>query len=240
LKKYLPYIYIFLGFVVGLFLIFWLIDSVIMPLIVHNTETVQVPNVVGKSFDDAQSIIENKNLKYIKSGEQYSDNVVPNTVINQIPKSGTEVKVGRSIYLIISKGRETLEVPYLIGKSLREARVNLIQSGLALGNVVYVASDSIGFDTVISQSIGNDRKIPAGSPINIIVSKGSENFVKVPNLVGLAVSEAQSLLTESGFTIGNIFYGKSETYLSGTIIDHSPVAGELAKQNSPINITVAK
>ena len=211
-----------------------------MPLLVHNTETVQVPNVIGKSYDDAQTIISSKELKFIKSGEQYSDNVIPNTVINQIPKSGTEVKVGRSIYLIISKGRETLEVPYIIGKSLREARVTLIQNGLALGNVVYVASDSIGFDTVISQSIGNDRKIPAGSPINIIVSKGSENFVKVPNLVGLSITDAQALLTESGLTIGNIFYGKSETYLSGTVIDHSPVAGELAKQNSSINLTITK
>ncbi|TAL69019.1 MAG: PASTA domain-containing protein [Bacteroidetes bacterium] len=240
MKKYLPYIYIFLGFIAGLLIIFWLVDSVMMPLIVHNTETVQVPNVVGKSYDDAQNLIGGKNLKFIKSGEQYSENVVPNTIINQIPKPGTEVKVGRSIYLIISKGRETLEVPYLIGKSLREARVNLIQSGMALGNVVYVASDSIGFDTVISQSIVTDRKIPAGSPINLIVSKGSENFVKVPNLVGLSVSEAQSLLTESGLTVGNIFLGKSETYMAGTVIDHSPAAGELVKQNSPINITVAK
>jgi len=204
-----------------------------MPLLVHNTETVQVPNVIGKSYDDAQTLLSGKNLKFIKSGEQYSDNVIPNTVINQIPKSGTEVKVGRSIYLIISKGRETIEVPYLIGKSLREARVTLIQNGLALGNVVYVASDSIGFDTVISQSIGNDRKIPAGS-------QGSENFVKVPNLVGLSVSEAQSLLTESGLAIGNIFLGKSETYMAGTVIDHSPAAGELVKQNSPINLTIAK
>ncbi|MCL5991567.1 MAG: PASTA domain-containing protein, partial [Bacteroidetes bacterium] len=120
MKKFLPYIYIFLAFTAGLFLIFWVVDSVIMPLLVHNTEIVQVPNVIGKSYDDAQTLLSEKNLKFIKSGEQYSDNVIPNTVINQIPKSGTEVKVGRSIYLIISKGRETLEVPYLIGKSLRE------------------------------------------------------------------------------------------------------------------------
>ncbi|MBI5323926.1 MAG: PASTA domain-containing protein [Ignavibacteriae bacterium] len=240
MKKYLPYIYIFIGFAAGLIIIFWLVDSVIMPLIVHNTETVQVPNVVGKSFSDAETIINSKSLKIIKSGEQYSENVIPNTVINQIPKSGTEVKVGRTIYLIISKGRETLEVPYLIGKSLREARVNLIQSGLALGNVVYIASDSIGFDTVLSQSVGNDRKIPAGSNINLIVSKGSENFVKVPNLIGLSVSEAQSILTESGLIVGNIFTGKSETYMAGTVIDHSPAAGELVKQNSPVNLTIAK
>jgi beta-lactam-binding protein with PASTA domain len=239
-KKYLPYIYVLLGITVGLYLLLWLMDSVVMPMIVHNQETVRVPNVIGKPLDEAQSLLGNEKLTAIKSGEQYSEKIPPNTVINQIPKQYSEVKVGRSIYLIISKGRETTDVPNLTGKSLRESRIILIQKGLSLGNVVYAASDSVGFDTVMTQKVSSGTQVPAGSSIDVIVSKGSGNFIKVPNLVGMSLSDAQSTLNESGFILGNVFYGNSGTYLANTVIDQSPAGGDNAKHGSAVNVTLSK
>ncbi len=240
LKKYLPYIYVLLGFTAGLCLLFWLMDSVIMPMIVHNRTVVRVPNVIGKTLEEAKSMMTGEKLIAIKSGEQYSEKVAPNIVINQIPRQYSEVKVGRSIYLIISKGKETTGVPYLIGKSLRESRIMLIQKGLSLGIVVYASSDSIGFDTIMTQKVNPGMQIPAGSTVDVVVSKGSENFIQVPNIVGMSLADAQSALVESGFIIGNIFYGNSGTYLPNTVIDQSPAGGENAKHGSAVNITLSK
>ncbi|MGA2296955.1 MAG: PASTA domain-containing protein [FCB group bacterium] len=239
-KKYLPYVIITLSIIVGFVIFFFLFDSIIMPLLIHNSDTVTVPDIVGKTLSEADNQLAKYDLKMTQSGAQFSDKAPPNCVINQTPKSGTVVKVGRSVFVIISKGQETSVAPYLIGKSLREARVLMLRKGLQLGDIMYIFSDSTGADTILKQNISPGRDISTGSTINVIVSKGSGNLVKVPNLIGLSYNEVQPILQESGLFLGAITYNKSETYMPNTILSQLPKAGELVLQKTPISIVVSR
>jgi serine/threonine-protein kinase len=239
-KKYLPYLIIFFSFVVGSIIFFFIADWFIMPWLIHSGSSVKVPNVIGKSYSDAEKILESNNLNFSKCSEQFNDKYPPNFVINQTPKSGLDVKSGRTIYLIVSKGQESITTPNLTGKTLREARVILIRSNMQMGDVSYVFSDSVGTDTVMHQNISAGRPMPAGSLVNVVVSKGKESSVKVPSLIGISYNEVQGILQESGLVLGSVSWGKSETYVMNTVISQNPPPGELVSTKAIINIVVAK
>jgi len=239
-KKITPYFIIIISFAACIIIFYYVVDELIMPWIIHGSEVVKVPNLVGKSLPEAQETISKLNLVSNKTGEQYNDKFLPNTVISQIPKPGTEVKAGRYIYMIVSKGQETTPVPYLIGKSLREAKIMLTRKGLQVGEVQFVGSDSIGTDTIISQNIQSGRDVSTGTSINLIVSKGPESAIKVPSLIGVSLSEANALLKESSLNLGSIAFEKSETFMVNTIISQSPRQGELVPKNSVINVVLSK
>ncbi|MPN48829.1 hypothetical protein SDC9_196441 [bioreactor metagenome] len=112
--------------------------------------------------------------------------------------------------------------------------------GLELGNISYDFSDNVGKDTIISQSIAPNAKVPYGQLVNIVISKGSEAQIKVPSLIGLSLSEATNILSELGLIVGNIGYKPDATYLPDVITDQSPQPGLIAAPGDAVNITITK
>ena len=133
----LPYVLASIGFIVTILLLLLIIDKWIFPALIHDKDTLIMPNVTGKSMTDAENILIQNKLTLGKVNEIYSETVKQGTVINQIPKVGSEVKAGRSIYLTVSKGQEMVAVPYLIGQHVRTARLSLKNKGLETGNISY-------------------------------------------------------------------------------------------------------
>ena len=135
-------------------------------------------------------------------------------------------------------------MPYLINQNIRNAKVIILQKGLILGNLIYEFSDSIGTDTVLKQSIPQNREIPYGSTIDITVSRGTSATTKVPIITGRTMQEAEQLLSESGLKLGNLSETRDEayagTFMRNTIVDQNPKAGETIPINSTINIKIFK
>ena len=65
-------------------------------------------------------------------------------------------------------------------------------------------------------------------------------MVVVPQLSLLPLEEAQNILVESKLQVGNITYIKNETFQPNTVINQTPAAGLLLKENSFIDLTVTK
>lgn len=238
--RYKKHIYVVVGFFASLFLLFIIFDNLVMPYLVHNKSIVRVPNVIGKTLADAEREIYNGELQYKVTKEIYNEKYPQGYVIAQLPNGGMTVKSGRPIYLTLSKGKETIPVPYLIGTNIRNAKTQIMQRGLELGNITYDYSDIYGKDTVMIQSKAAGLYVPYGDRIDIVVSKGSINQARIPNLIGLSFDEISSVLSESGFTLGQVTYQRNETYLPNTVIDQSPKADETADAGTQINIVLAK
>lgn len=236
----MPYAYVVGGFFLGLIFLFLIIDNWIMPAIVSGEASVYVPNLTGKTLADAESVLNSEGLNYKVTKEIYSEKFRQGCVVSQMPGSGVKVKSGRPIYITLSKGKETVAVPYLIGSDQRTARTMLVQRGLELGVVYYDFSDSYSKGLIIMQSVNAGSYVPYGNVINITLSKGPMNQSKIPMLVGLSYDEIQTVITESGFVLGEVTYQKSETYLPNVVIDQYPSADETAVAGTSINITVSK
>ena len=111
---------------------------------------------------------------------------------------------------------------------------------LEIGKVDYDFSETVGKDTIIQQSISAGKKIPYGSQINIVVSKGSEVQLKVPMLIGLLQDEATVLINELGLTLGNIEYRRDNTYFPNIVIEQQPPPGTIATPQTTIKIIVTE
>ena len=107
-------------------------------------------------------------MKYEHS-EHFHDGVV----IHQSIPIGQEVKVGESIDLIVSLGQfpDKFIVPNLIGRSLQEAKKEIQQAGLALGNVSYQVENDFLPETVIAQSIEAGTEVSQGDTLSLLISK---------------------------------------------------------------------
>ena len=241
LKEYLPHLYIFGGFCLSLLIIFIILDSFIFPAIIHNVDKVQVPNVTGMTLSEAKAELERLDLQYKIFTEQHNDEFPENYVINQNPKPYRIVKSGRHINLTISKGGEPVVMPNIMFRPLRNARVVLMERGLYIGNIDYVFSDSVGVDTVISQSIRPGRTVTFGNYVNLVVSKGLEAEIEVPNLTGMTFAEVERILESSNLQLGNISNTSDEiytaTYLRNTVVGQFPPPGNIVIKQTKVDIT---
>lgn len=240
IMRFLPYIYVLIGFFFSIFLLVMLFDNFIVPKMVHERPIIVVPDLLGMNQDEAEQKLVQLGLNYEISGEQFSNDMPPGSVLRQLPNSGTEVKQGRPVYLTLSKGKETVRVPSFVGFDIRKAKLEIMKLGLKLGEIRYENSEEFPKDTIIAQTIEPGSRIEYGENIGLTISKGSEETVEMPLLIGQRLEDIVILLETYQLRLGNVKYENSETFQSNVIIDQYPKEYEQIQLGTYINITVSQ
>jgi hypothetical protein len=111
---------------------------------------VDMPNLVGKSSADAQALLHAHGLQIKVADRVYSD-LPANAVVRQSPSAGEHMKISQDAHVVLSLGPQNVTIPGLAGEGLRIARIQLLQSGLQLGEVTSYASSDLSGDTVLQQ-----------------------------------------------------------------------------------------
>ena len=88
-----------------------------------------VPNVVGRTYEDAARILSTRRLE-VKKTEAFSDSVPAGEVIRHDPVSGEEVPRDSVVTLVVSKGEDLVDVPDVRGSTVEMAVAILEQAGL--------------------------------------------------------------------------------------------------------------
>ena len=73
-----------------------------MDLYTHHGQTVEVPSILHKSYNDAESMLDQLNLDIVVSDTDYVKTMPPDCVLEQSPAAGEIVKPGRLIYVKIN------------------------------------------------------------------------------------------------------------------------------------------
>lgn len=187
---------IMLGIVfIILFSILWIIDSFVMPPYVHAIKVVKVPNITGLTLSKADPIIRDAKLRVAEVRDVYNETIPKGRIISQLPFAGSEVREGRRLYITVSRGIEKVLVPYLIGKTDRDALLNLLSIGLQVGETVFQEDEAKPYGTVLKQSIPAGSKIPYGKSISLIVSQGPTGIDLVA-FTGITLNQAKILAME--------------------------------------------
>jgi serine/threonine-protein kinase len=223
-----------------MYLLYLAVDRAFLPSITSGTAAIEVPKVIGMQLDAAQKAIINRGLRIEVAKEVYNESVPLGSVVTQVPVAKSIVKEGRYIFVTISKGKELIAVPHIVGLNQRTAKINLMRVGLELGNTTYDFSDDIGKDTIISQSSKPGAKLPYGEYVHIVISKGSEKQIKIPSLIGLTLTEAMQLLKESDLILGTVEHKPDGTFLPDIVIKQFPLSGEIVQPESTVNVTITK
>ena len=87
---------------------FFLSASIVMYFALRGRE-VPVPNVIGKSQQDAENLLQDKGLKMRVSNRAPHDKIPANAVSEQSPAPGTTVKTGQSVRVSLSLGAPRAE-----------------------------------------------------------------------------------------------------------------------------------
>ena len=134
---------------------------------------VQVPNLVGKTFEEARQAATAVGLNVQTAGFAQSS-AAPNTVTRQDPPEGTLVDSGSTVSVTIANGPETATVPDILHKSESEARNLIVQAGLAIGTRGEAFDSIVPTGSIVSQTPGAGQSAQRGASVNYVVSKGPE------------------------------------------------------------------
>jgi eukaryotic-like serine/threonine-protein kinase len=105
-----------------------------VPLVVSSGDPdVEVPDVVGMSYDDAEAELEGLGLSVEREVDRGADGG-PDEVLDADPEVGDEVEPGGTVTLSVAPGR-AVRMPDLSGMTLSEARDELEDEGLEQGSV---------------------------------------------------------------------------------------------------------
>jgi len=113
----------------------------------------------------------------VTRAESYSSTIAKGNVISQIPKGGETVPKGSEVKVTVSLGAEAgqCRMPYLLGLDEMTATAEVIEAGLTIKNVGYVANAEYAEGLVCYQSYSKDTYLDAGEGVEIMVSKGPES-----------------------------------------------------------------
>lgn len=195
-------------------------NSILLPGYTHNQEALTVPDVTKRALGEAQLLLEQRNLRFSILEKRYNAAFPGEYVLDQNPKGGQLVKPNRRIYLTVNTSETPkVNVPNVENLSLRNARLQIENYGLEVGNISYASSKFK--NVVIDQSIPSGTKVERGTLVSLIVSDGlGETRVATPSLVGLRLSEAQFRLRDRGLRIGSVQF-TPDTTEANTVLDFS-------------------
>ncbi|OLT14783.1 hypothetical protein BJF80_12515 [Serinicoccus sp. CUA-874] len=127
---------------------------------------VEVPEVTGRTEEEAVSALREAGLSVTVSPEQAFDDEVPEgSVVSQSPSAG-QVERGSTVTITLSQGPELVTVPQVVGRQFSAAEEELAELGLVVRR-----EDVRGgfFGTVREQSVEPGEEVPTGTEIVLVV-----------------------------------------------------------------------
>ncbi len=196
---------------------------------------VVVPNVAGKTYEEAQEILNGQRLGIRENGSTSSDEYEVGQIVSQEPAAETTVEANTTILVIVSSGKGSIDIPSVEGK--KEAEAVSALSGDFKVNKTYSHSDTVEAGYVMSQSPAGGSQGKSGDTITIEISQGKE-AVTVPDVTTTYKSEeqAKAMLTDFVVTVTKMHH---EERPAGIVIGQSIEAGKQVEKGTAITITVS-
>ncbi len=192
---------------IAFYLGFVLLFALAINLYTNHGSYLEVPDVRGKEFAEAEIILKNSKLEYTVADSTYDEHKTALAIIEQNPKPGSSVKSFRTIYLTVnSKSAPQIQMPDLRDVSLKSASMILTSYGLKVGALIYkpdLAKDAVLDQLVNGKSIKPGTNIKKGVKIDLVLGDGlGQTEIDVPNLIGSTLREAKFILDGSSLNIG--------------------------------------
>ena len=174
--------------------------------ITHHGSSKSVPDVVGKNFEEARTMLEDMGFEVIIQDSIYQDTMAKHAIIKQVPAGDAVVKVNRNIYLTINRMVPPIvEMPSLAGYSFRNAQLILTNLGLRIKDTIYrsdFARNSVLDQQYEGKPIPPGTKVRMGTEITLVLGSGiGENNFMVPDLTGYTYLQARAVLDANGLVV---------------------------------------
>lgn len=180
-----------------------------------------VPDFSGVPLDEARSIACRHDLQLHINDSLFVPAYEGGIVLDQLPEGGVEVKPGRTVYITINSFRQKMvPVPYVAGRSLRQAKNMLEIAGLEIAELVYrpdMATNYVLEEYCDGKPVGPATRMEAemGSGVTLYVGVEEDyGTTIVPRLVGMPLAQAKGRLWELGLNVGRVDFDEGVNLLN--------------------------
>ena len=225
---------VFLGLAVAAF--------VAMALGTRHSARRTVPDFVGLKLNDAEYFAGRRDLEIIVNDSLHVAAYPGGVVLDQLPKGGVVVKPGRKVYVTINSSRQRMvNVPYVAGRSLRQAKNMLETAGLTIDHLEYaedIATNYVLAEFINGEEVLEESELQAEMGSGVVLRVGvatTDTATAVPHVLGRSLFEAKSRLWESGLNIGEIVFdegmpalerNRAKVYLQSVLPSEAVAYGE--------------
>ena len=197
----------------------------------------QMRDVAGMEIGAAEELLTAQGLA-VHTEYEKNDSVAENCVIRQNVPAGTDVKRGDEVTLLVSSGRETVQVGDVVGMNEKEARKQLENQGFQV-SVLENFDDNAPAGKVVRQTPAAGTGQLPSTEIVLYVSKGARpRGIEIADVTGMSSADAKSTLRDQGFkVVVHESYHKSVP--EGTVYSQTPDAGVAKMAGSTVEIYVS-
>ena len=210
-----------------------------LSLIIKSEDTVIVPDLIGKDAVYALEILTELGLNIKIKGSEYHTDIQKNHVIDQESEPGAEIKKGRDVRIIISKGRKTLLMPDLKGLSIQQARLVIEENNLCQGQVTRAYSRKTEEEKIFAQFPPPGTVIQRDTCADFLVSRGKmlESYM-MGSLKGLSLEDAVQAIEDANLVIGEIGSSFHEALPINAVVNQIPPAGHRVYRGETVHVVM--
>ncbi len=201
----------------------------------------QVPNLIGRTQEEAIALIEQNGFDVGNVRGGYSKDYEEGLVFDQTPTSTQMAEEGSKIDIMVSQGEspvDQVEVPDLSNMTQEEAEKKLAEYGLTPRRGDDRPDDNIESGKVCGQNVEPGEMVARNSTITFYLSSGAEP-IEVPDVTGQDADAAEEALTDLGLKVKRD-YAHSSSDAEGTIIRTDPTSGTEVEKGHEVTIYISQ
>ena len=194
-----------------------------------------VPDLIDLTAQEAQQKLSLRSLRLeVEEQKRHSDLYAEGHILEQEPKAGSQIKLGRHVKVTLSAGFRRVLVPSLINMSLREAQLVAEQKGFKVRRGLIAYCEDVPEGSVIAQSPQPSTPFITEF-IDVLESRGPRpKLVMLPRLEGRPLLPVLDFLRSEGVSVVVWARGSTQDISNGdrfelrhyVIYRQSPEAGE--------------
>jgi eukaryotic-like serine/threonine-protein kinase len=196
-----------------------------------------VPLVEGLTAEAAADALRKAGFKTDERRE-FSDTVKSGRVIETSPPEGSTVRKGTTVTLIVSRGKEKVAVPNVVGRPRDEAERTLQDAGLQ-ASVKEEESQDADPGTVLRQDPAAGAELAKGKTVALVVAKAPAD-VPVPGVIDASEDEAVATLKDAGFKVKVQDSPVQTPDEDGIVVEQDPGADTPRPKGSTVTIKVGR
>ncbi|HEU5004293.1 MAG TPA: Stk1 family PASTA domain-containing Ser/Thr kinase [Actinomycetota bacterium] len=202
----------------------------------NNTAQVGVPDVTKQPLDQAKLTLTNNGLSAVTSSSVPDPTIAAGSVVSQNPPGGTKAKKGSKVFLTVSSGPSSVQVPDVSTSSLATAIQEIKNHNLTVGTTTTETSPTVPAGEVTRTDPSAGTAVSPGRAINIYISggKGGNNL---PSVYGEDAATATKDLQAAQF---NVIQQAScdHTQPANTVIGQNPSGNQQEQVGSTVTIQI--
>ncbi len=201
-----------------------------------------VPELRGLSEEGARALLTDQGLEPRRRDDEvrYDESIAAGHVVAQQPRSGSLVKRGSAVRLILSQGPNQVRVPDVTGRAPQAAQVTLAAAGLTAGETLAIYSDAQVPGLVALQTPAAGGVAPPATAVRLYtVAESPGEIYVMPDLVYRRFEEVRDFFSRQGFRLGSVKLEPYEGVGEGVVLRQYPLAGHPVERQDAIALVVA-